>query len=80
MRRSAATGPRALVRQLGGHPARGLGIPLGADGGVEAWFVAACVLAERAPSGRGTEAVRALDARGMLVPRRIAAGFDVSLG
>ena len=65
-------GFRELVERLGGHPARELEIDWTAPDGPERWFVAACVLAERAPKGKGPAAVRALAGAGLLLPARIA--------
>jgi hypothetical protein len=68
---------RELVERLGGHPAGELGIDLSAKGGPERWFVAACVLAERAPRRSGLAAVRALARAGLAEPRDLAkAGPD----
>lgn len=65
-------GFRELVERLGGHPVDELGIDLTAPDGPERWFVASCVLAERAPAGKGQAAVRALAGAGLLVPQKIA--------
>lgn len=63
---------RVLVERLGGAAPATLGIDLATPGGPERWFVAACVLAERAPAGRGAAAVEALAARGVLAPEELA--------
>lgn len=65
-------GFRALVERLGGHPARELGIDLAAAGGPERWFVAACVLSERAPARSGRAAIQALAEADLLLPRIVA--------
>jgi len=68
-----AVGGRELVERLGGHPVAALGIDLDAEGGPERWFLAACVLAGRAPEARGLAAARALGEAGLLAPARLAA-------
>ncbi len=65
-------GFRGLVERLGGHPVRELAIDLAADGGPEQWFVAACVLAERAPAATGRASLRSLADADLLRPRKVA--------
>jgi len=64
---------RELVERLGGHPAAELAIDLAAPGGTGRWFVAACVMAERAPDEKRRDAVRALAGAGLLEPGQLAA-------
>lgn len=64
---------RELVARRGGHPAAELGIALSAGDGPERWFVAVCVLAERAPREAGPAALRALEGAGLAEPRALAA-------
>ena len=51
----------ALSERLGPHPARALGLDLGAPEGVACWFVAACLLAGRGTEAQALEAFRALE-------------------
>lgn len=63
---------RDLVDRLGGHPVGELGIELSAEGGPERWFVAACVLAERAPEKARTAALQALADARLASPEELA--------
>ena len=69
----AGIGCRELVERLGRHPAAGLGIDLAAADGPGAWFVAACVLAERSPRAAATAAVKSLSGAGLAQPGALAA-------
>ena len=51
----------ALPERLGAHPARALGLDLGAPEGVARWFVAACLLAGRGAETQALEAFRELE-------------------
>jgi hypothetical protein len=69
---SARLGIHALLEQMGPHPATALGLDLAQQGGPERWFVAACLIAGRAPEPRALRAVRELAARGLDQPAAIA--------
>jgi hypothetical protein len=55
----------ALPERLGVHPARALGLDLGAPEDVARWFVAACLLAGRGTEARALEAFRELERCGL---------------
>ncbi len=54
----------AVSEHLGPHPARALGLDLGAPEGVARWFVAACLLAGRGAEALALEAFRELERSG----------------
>jgi hypothetical protein len=60
---STRLGSHALLKQMGPHPATTLGLDLAQQGGPERWFVAACLIAGRAPEPVALRAARALAAR-----------------
>jgi len=62
----------ALLDQLGGHPARTLGLDLDAPEDRARWFVAACLLAGRIPEERALEAFRALEGARCATPEQIS--------
>ena len=69
---SASLGIDALLAQMGPHPATALGLDLAQSGGPELWFVAACLIAGRAPEAVALGAARELAARELDEPAAIA--------
>jgi hypothetical protein len=77
---SARLGIAALLEQMGPHPATTLGLDLAQEGGPERWFVAACLIAGRAPEPLALEAMRELAVREIDQPAAIAkAGAEAAL-
>jgi hypothetical protein len=63
----------ALPERLGPHPARALGLDLGAPEDVARWFVAACLLAGRGTEAQALAAFRELERRGVARIDRLSA-------
>ena len=69
----------ALPERLGAHPARALGLDLGAPEGVARWFVAACLLAGRGAEAQALEAFRELERCGLARIDRLSAADAVQI-